>query len=1142
MQKYPEEFQRSNCTLSVGHFFPRQTVHDALRVAIALADRQCRVWCESWGNGKEMDNALAILQEAFELSRRLPETSNPSTIDILLKIGDFCQERLFRKGKRTDAEQALQAYQEVRRRDPGNIRAMIMLGFIYHYQYEMTGMRWLLDKSIDIMSEALIAGSFLNPIMINALIYAALILKDRAVFDGCVDDLDVMIEILRFGLHSLGHFGDSPVLVRLIMAEGLAIRYDILEHDQDLFEAESLITAAEELKVHVRHDVYRELVKGGLFHIRFQKFRQHKDIVASAQAYADALLGVEKNSARPQPIKFSISTKLAQVLREGYHRKPASLMLYGAKTFATRFWADAVALCEDWQSDHILAEGHLILGEIQRSRYKRHRTLDILDESISHFRRSVKLTSLQDTRFGVRAARLSAILRVRFKASQTSSFHKLATRQEAVSWIGQLLQANLPFKPSDTQECLMEIGDLIQDLHQGPRTVELLDKALSHYFKAVSIECTDFTQNVGLNVRVAQALTDKGDLTGDFQCYERAQKYIDKIEVLAKKRDCNSTGHLPLQARLHEAKFNRAGGLEDGRRALEEYYQIFHNSDYEAYDKMRAARQYIILMVGLSLKKDVWSNELLQGLEESGFLSSKSYHAITYTVDLMLQLISDGASRNAQLTIIRREAKTPLLSVYYCKYLKKSAFEMVQLYERSRSVLWDRLINSKTQTDMLEEQHKELAGRYRELRRLLASSEQPDPRVVSMPQDRYQTAADLDEVIKEIHGKPGFEDFLLLPFSQTEMQIYAREGPIIYLVAGIGDGAGIALTISLHSISTVNLPQYSEDQCRLRHSHLQHVFSFRDNVPAASDQLLGEVLKWLWYSAAEPTLRALDLLSTNKELDSTLLPRVWWVTSNWASRLPIHAAGDYSLATEKGLTCTVMDNVISSYTPTLRALKYSRSRLDQLKKEAFMTSKSDKVLLVAMHDTRDRRKLDNALPEAVLVQAILQPHLKARLLVNAEATRKHVIQNLRHCTVAHLACHGEADQADPLRSKLLLDDWASKPLRVSFLMRMEMSKCQLAYLSACQTAVNQDEELEEEGLHLSGAFQMAGVPNVIATSWNIIDEEAAGVAGQFYMGLKNEVGEIDATRSARSLHATLLDMRNRGLSPYIWGAYAHFGA
>ena len=216
--------------------------------------------------------------------------------------------------------------------------------------------------------------------------------------------------------------------------------------------------------------------------------------------------------------------------------------------------------------------------------------------------------------------------------------------------------------------------------------------------------------------------------------------------------------------------------------------------------------------------------------------------------------------------------------------------------------------------------------------------------------------------------------------------------------------------------------------------------------------------------------------------------------------------------------------------------------MEHLTRKTFIDPTARFAMLAAMQNTADRRQLDNAVPEIHEVQAIIEPELPTRLITGNELTRKTVIQNLRSCMIAHLACHGEADPYDPLRTKLLLQDWGPKPLRVGFLMRMDMANCQLAYLSACQTAVNRDEKLAEEGLHLSGAFQMAGVPNTIATSWEIHDEEAVQVAAGFYRGLKDGCGRLDVSRCARSLHGVLVDMRDRGLSPYVWGGYTHFGA
>ena len=98
----------------------------------------------------------------------------------------------------------------------------------------------------------------------------------------------------------------------------------------------------------------------------------------------------------------------------------------------------------------------------------------------------------------------------------------------------------------------------------------------------------------------------------------------------------------------------------------------------------------------------------------------------------------------------------------------------------------------------------------------------------------------------------------------------------------------------------------------------------------------------------------------------------------------------------------------------------------------------------------------------------------------------------------------------------------------------------MAFLSACEMAVNKDLLLKEEGLHVSGAFQMAGVPNTIATWWRVVDKVSVRVSGDFFKGLKRD-GIVDVGRCAMSLREVTLRMRDEGLSAYLWGAYIHFG-
>ena len=62
---------------------------------------------------------------------------------------------------------------------------------------------------------------------------------------------------------------------------------------------------------------------------------------------------------------------------------------------------------------------------------------------------------------------------------------------------------------------------------------------------------------------------------------------------------------------------------------------------------------------------------------------------------------------------------------------------------------------------------------------------------------------------------------------------------------------------------------------------------------------------------------------------------------------------------------------------------------------------------------------------------------------------------------------------------------------------------------------------------------MAGVPNTVATWWEINDQEAVAVAEGFYGKLKDEESRIDVGRAAGALEGTLVEMRNVGVSPFF---------
>jgi CHAT domain-containing protein len=107
---------------------------------------------------------------------------------------------------------------------------------------------------------------------------------------------------------------------------------------------------------------------------------------------------------------------------------------------------------------------------------------------------------------------------------------------------------------------------------------------------------------------------------------------------------------------------------------------------------------------------------------------------------------------------------------------------------------------------------------------------------------------------------------------------------------------------------------------------------------------------------------------------------------------------------------------------------------------------------------------------------------------------------------------------------------------VASLAPVNLSQAELAYLSACETALTSTTDLLDEAIHLTSAFQLAGFPNVIGTLWEVDDGIAVRIADAFYTSL-------DIGAAAYSLHQAVRAERDRLFrTPSLWAAYLHAGA
>ncbi len=177
-----------------------------------------------------------------------------------------------------------------------------------------------------------------------------------------------------------------------------------------------------------------------------------------------------------------------------------------------------------------------------------------------------------------------------------------------------------------------------------------------------------------------------------------------------------------------------------------------------------------------------------------------------------------------------------------------------------------------------------------------------------------------------------------------ELLATAAPGPIVtFNISGYGSSA---LLLTQRGISSILLPGLSYDAVvsRINRFHAAQRIAvdadagIEERIAAQHAQL--EILGWLWDNAAEPVLAS---LGHDGPPNGAVWPRVWWAPGGLLGLLPIHAAGHH---TDRGGRRTVMDRVVSSYTPTVRSLRYARQRVGQ---NAIL---ADQALIVAMSGRR----------------------------------------------------------------------------------------------------------------------------------------------------------------------------------------------
>ncbi|KAF9039030.1 CHAT domain-containing protein [Panaeolus papilionaceus] len=745
-----------------------------------------------------------------------------------------------------------------------------------------------------------------------------------------------------------------------------------------------------------------------------------------------------------------------------------------------------------------------------------------LNQAIFYYDQSVKHTRPTDARFFSRTGSLCRALVRQFAV--TENYEHLDAVKDRIQ---SALARNSPAPSTSNSTFLLGIlgtGYLyayyLREDGIG-RTTETLDCAIEQFEAALNTGCTNPLMINPPTINMLNASITRYSLT-------KSDEDLVKTATLVMK-------HMPtIQPSLTRHEFSFL------IKKIADFCTLFYRSK-QIYQFGLFA---VAMQTAVSMNQSITNSLRLDSALEAARLSYQVLSAlkpegaaqiIKYAADLLPATVLIATSRVDQLRALKQVALLPSLGIAFYLAGNRSPSDALQIYEQTRSLIWNRSLDLKGDISELEDKHPEMAARLKEVRAKMDRG--PSQAVIAsevtarsrLAQTRL--AHEYNELISAIRKQDGFKDFLA-PKPPSIISDSAKEGPIIVLNAT--QYRSDALLVTSSGITSIPLPRFSQDTAIRLATDFQSALDMmiKDHTKAA--EIVNEVLISLWDVVAEPVLDALGLKGEEGDL-----PRVWWLMTKWISFLPIHAAGDHAKARATGEKCSVLDRAISSYIPTLRLLDHVRASTARLS-AAPKNPHFNQALLVQMPTTPGQPSLSNATAEINAVEKVLRSSFQTTILTLPK--RAEVLAQMKTARIAHFACHGVAEAKDPSTSKLLLHDWKTSPLDVRRIMASSPTCLEFVYLSACETASTKASKLQEECIHLSSTFQLVGVPYVIATLWAIEDEVAVDIAKSFYENILGQSNQPNLSQSARVLHNAVMQERNKGVEALFWAPFIHSGA
>ncbi|MFD9098991.1 CHAT domain-containing protein [Streptomyces collinus] len=1064
------------------------------------------------------DQALEVLRGALESA----PTGDADITDLLHRLSLAHRVRFCILGHADDIARAIElARAAAQHGGAEHHKRLANLAGLLQHRYLLLSEPGDLDESVALSREGLAAEGDAGLTVHGAALCGALLLRHQN--SGAEQDLDEAIELGRTVLAHCTPDAPKRAEVESFFARSLLARHWRTRCPDDLEEALSLSRAA--VRDAPTGSTFRTLMMGNLAGVLRDRFG-----VTGVRADLDEAIGIMETVLRDMPEEHADFA--AQLGNFGvYHRvryehggdpvdldtaleagraavrmvtdgNASALLLrsnlclvlahrhdrFGERTDldeATTFAAGVVAA----MAPHDPERGRYLhlLGRLLRDQFALSGDPDDLEEAISQGRRAVESVPATHSARGLYLTSLSGAYRSRYDWTQDpQDLHEAA--ELALTAVRDTPEGH-PDRPGFCSSAAIILG--VRGSTSGPPGD--LDRAVALVRSAVAASPPGHPALPHYLGVLGDALLDRYESTGDSADLEEATRTARR-SVAETSDDVTSARARALFLLGCALAIRHRSGDGDAQTAQEAF---------EVLDSVRTAAAGPALAVDAALASGRLAISLGQWERAARYYDD--------AVSGMPAEIGRDLSRRVQERRLVQWSNIPAGAAALAVRAADPE-RAVELLEIGRGFLLGRGMELRAAFDAVQGLAPDLAARLESAATALqAEDDEPVPGGGGYPRRgnrRQRAAADWEAALAEARGLPGLGELLSAPRTER-LRAAAAAGSVV--VVNVSMHRCDALIVRPDTVLIVPLAMTAQEAGERATDLVRSILLGVDGL----DVLVGETLRWLWRTVARPVLAELGLLDPSGTRTNT--PRVWWCPTGPLTVFPLHAA-------EEPAEGGVLDRVISSYTPTLRALLRAA--------ESAPGSAAAPEVLVAARPGND---LPGAEGE---VDVVRERFPDAAVLVGSRATRRATLDALSRAEVVHFACHGVFDPLAPSTSGLRLSDGTMTVLDVS---RLHLRGAELAYLSACSTAVS-GVGLMDESIHLTSALQLAGFRQVIGTLWPVHDLIACQVAEDVYARLAPASGGTHRIDGAAALHHAVGALRaSHPNRPFLWASYVHIG-